>query len=379
MSRLLLTCCLILICASRSGLAADTTPSWEEIRDRYLANVESVATLDITADLTFGFIDREGKRIGPDETGDLGYGAVSGTKLSLHWVKDGSKEFVHLIPMLQVPPDPVCMFTDGVVAYQLNFRGKECVRVSKTAKTESVTWKMRGVNGVNPLLECMGWNTLAPVVRQVSPLSIELDAVDDIPCWKVDLGECGFPSSNGIPYKSQVTAWFQATAGGIPIRIDSQEVQLKSDRKVRLHRVSQHGGIWLPDSFELVAGPTSGHFTTGKILTVKLNEAVPNSAFTVPAEYRTQGVVNIDNQSEVQKHQKKLADADGTTARQQAGLAQMVQQAKEQAKNVEPASVNLESLGVVANPQRQDSLVLWLAVAGVILLCCGTILVFRRS
>ena len=379
MGRLQFICCLILLIASRSSIAAEGTPSWDEIRDRYLANVESVATLDITADLTFGFIDREGKRIGPGETGDLGNGAVTGTKLSLHWVKDGSSEFVHLAPMLQVPPDPVCMFTDGTDAYQLNFRGKECVRISKTAKTESITGEMRGVNGVNPLLECMGWNTLATVVRQVSPLSIESDTVDDIPCWKVDLGECGFPTIKGILFEWHVTAWFQADASGIPIQIYSQGVKYKADRRVKVHRMLKHGDIWLPDSFELVAGPTSGHFTIGRILTVKLNEPVSRSAFTVPAEYRKQDVVNIDKKSEVQKHLKKLADADGTTARQQAEFAKMVQQVRQQATRVEPASTNLESLGVVAIPQRQDGLVLWLAVAGVVLLCGGTILVFRRS
>ena len=379
MLRLHFVCCFVLLVTSRSSIAADGIPSWDEIRDRYLSNVESVATLDITADLTFGMIDREGKRIGPGETGDLGNGAVSGTKLSLHWVKDGSKEFIHVAPMLQVPPDPVCMFTDGAHAYQLNFRGKDCLAILKTAKTASIEWEMRGVNGANPLLECLGWNTIAVVARQVTPRSIESDTLDGIPCWKVDLGECGFPSTDGIPFDWHVTAWFQANAVGNPIRIDSQGVKYKAvTRQVHVQSFSQQGDLWLPESFELVAGSTSGHFTTGKILTAKLNEPVSSSVFSVPTEYKTSDTVNIDSKSDVRRQEKKRNDADGTTARVKSEIERIGRQAEENAKAMAtPTSV--EPGEVVANPQQQGGLVLWLAVAGIVLLCGGTVLAFRRS
>lgn len=372
------TFCLNVLLFGSSSAWSQENDVWAQVRAGYSTNLESVVTLDITADLTCGILNH-GKKFGPGESTDVGRGTVSGCRLALHWIKDGQKEFIEVIPQhTDGPPDPVCMMVDEIHSRRILFEGRVSKAIFQSVNRESVEWELRGVNGANPLLEGFGLNTVATIIDRVTPLSTESVEVDGSACLKVEFGNVQLPTTTGRPFEYNLTAWFELTKHGLK-RVEMQGVKYPDVRReMVVSRLTQFGDVWLPESFELIAGKDTGHFTQANLATVKVNSPVDPIAFAVPKNYTKVDLVNVDKKTDVARFQKKRTELDGTEARGKAAAKEMVEaharNAKASAETVLPSPG-----GVNAIPQSQNSTALWLAIGGIVVLVCSTIMVFRRT
>lgn len=363
----------VLACCS-SVVPADQ--DWPRIRAEYLANVDSVATIDLTAELTCGVLNH-GKRYGPGEYADAGQEDVTGCQLALHWIKDGQSGYLHVRQeQASGPPDPVCIMVNESFSRRVLFSRGQLIGVAQSKNKETVEWEMKGINGYNPFLEAMGWNSVALIANTPSP-QITSETLDGENCLKVMFGAADLPTINGRSFKYVVTGWFDQNSSRLK-RIEMHSPDYPQViRTVSIRSFATVSNIEIPQDFEIVAGTDTGHYTQGQIVQLKVNEPVPSNSFTPPTQYQKAVSVNVDSKTDLDKFHKRRAIEDGSAERLKQGAKESAQQFQKQ--TAQSMNVAVQAKGISAKPDSPIGLAFGLAILGGVLLASATMLMFRGN